>query len=189
MLRFLLALPLLLGFAQDDATIRDLIRKLDDSDLEVRDKAQRDLIQAGAKAMEALKKALASDSAEVRSRAGQAIRAIELERSKAEVCPPYKKFTLKRSGTVGEILDDLVRETGIQLDASKEFRERKAAVDAATVFQALDQVCSGPDPLTYTWGDDGRIKFTAERDPARPACYFEAFKAYLTETNVFRKVD
>ena len=189
MMRFLLALPLLLGFAQDDAAIRDLIKRLDDTDLEVREKALKDLIQAGPKALDALKKALASESAEVRSRAGQAIRAIELERSRGEVCPPYRKFTLKRSGTVGEILDDLVRETGIQAEASKEFRDRKAEVDASTVFQALDQVCAGPAPLTYSWGDDGRIKFTAERHPPRPASYFEAFKTYVNETNVFRKSD
>src|SRR5688572_10179204 len=122
MIRLILALPLLFGFAQDDAAIRELIRKLDDADVEVRDQAMRDLIQAGPKALEALRKAMTSDSAEVRMRSGQALKVIETEVKAREVCPPHKALGLKQSGTVGEILEELSRRTGARFDASGDLR-------------------------------------------------------------------
>lgn len=189
MIRLMLVLPLLLGFAQDDAALQDLIKKLDDSSLEVREKALRDLVKLGPKALESLRKAVSSESAELRVRAEQAIRAIELEVKSREVCPPSKPFTLKKSGTVGEILDELARLSGTPFEAATEQRELKAAVDASTVFQALDQICAGRDSLTYSFADDGKVKFQPDRHPASPAGYFEAFKISLTETNVLRKTD
>lgn len=190
MIRLLLALPLLLGFAQDDAAIQDLIRRLDDSDLEVREKAVRDLIQAGGKALEPLRKALSSESAEVRARAAQAIRSIEKDIRSREVCPDHKPLALKRTGTVAEILEDLGRLSGARFDASPELRALKAGpVEAATLLQALDQMCSGPDSLSYNVGDDGTIRLSSERHVARPASYFEAFKIFVTQTEVLRKSD
>ena len=189
MIRVLLALPLLLGFAQDDSSIQDLIKRLDDSSLEVREKAARDLVKIGAKALEPLRKAASSENAEVRVRAEQAIRAIETEIKSREVCPPSKPFTLKRTGTVGEILDELGRLSGAQFDATPEQRGLKAAVDASTLLQALDQVCAGRDALTYSFADDVKVKFQADKHVTSPAGYFEAFKIGLVETNVLRKTD
>lgn len=189
MLRILLAIPLVLAFTQDDATIQDHIRRLDDSDLEVREKALRELIKAGSKALEPLRKVLASESAEVRSRATQAIRAIESELQSREAYPAYKAWTLKRSGTVGEILDDLVKLTGVRVEASAEHRAKKTSVDAATLFQALDQICAGSEALTFTLADDGTVRFSAERHPQRPASYVEAFKFYVAECQALRKTD
>lgn len=189
MIRLLLVLPLLLGVAQDEPAIQDLIKRLDDSDLEAREKAMRELIKIGAKALEPLRKAASSESAEVRVRAEQAIRAIETEIKSREVCPPGKPFTLKRAGTVGEILDELNRLTGGRFEATLEQREIKAAVDASTVFQALDQICAGRDSLTYSFADDGKVKFHADRHVTSPAGYFEAFKIHLVETHVLRKSD
>src|SRR5688572_6887255 len=187
MLRLLLVLPLLAGFVQDDAALHDLLRKLDDADLEVRDKAVRDLIQVGARALEPLRKAMKSESAEVRTRAAQALRAIESDLQAREVCPPHKALNLKRSGTVGEILDELARSTGLRFDASADLKSLKASVDAGSVLQALDQLCAGQDALSWTAGDDGAIRFSPERATASPSSYFEAFKVFLVETQVIRK--
>src|SRR6266850_4893568 len=125
-MRLFLALPLLLAFAQDDAAIQDLIRRLDDGDPEIREKSQRELIKAGSKALEPLRKALSSESAEVRVRAAQAIRSIENDLKAREVYPAFKALALKRTGTAGEILEDLSRQTGVKFDASPEQRRTKA---------------------------------------------------------------
>ena len=187
MLRLALLLPLLVGFAQDDATIHELIRKLDDADLEVRDKAVRELIQAGAKAMEPLRKAATSESAEVRMRATQAIRAIESDIKAREVCPPHKALDLKKSGTVGQILADLIRQTGFTFQASADQMALKATVNATTVLEALDQICAGQAGLSWTAGDDGSYRFVDERGAPNPSSYFEAFKVYIAEITVVRK--
>jgi hypothetical protein len=190
MIRLLIALPLLVALPQEDAAIQALIRKLDDADLEVREKAVRDLIQTGARALEPLRKALTSESAEVRARAAQAIRSIEHEVRSREVCPAYKPLALKRAGTVAEVLEDLSRLAGARFDASPDLRAMKAGpVEAATLFQALDQMCAGSDPISYTVGDDGTIRLTAERQEPRPVSYFEAFKVFVTESQVLRKAD
>jgi hypothetical protein len=188
MIRLLLALPLLVSFAQEP-TIEDLIKRLDDSDLEAREKAVKDLIKIGAKALEPLRKAAASESAEVRARAEQAIRFIEIGIKSREVCPPYPAFTLKHSGTVGEVLDELAKLSGARIEASAEQRAGKASADATSLFQALDQVCAGRDDLTYSFGDDGKVKFLSERHSPAPAGYFEAFKVFLTEIHALRRSD
>src|SRR5258705_8025957 len=126
MRHLLLALPLVLGLFQDEAGIDDLVRKLDDADLEAREGAVRDLVKAGAKALEPLRKALKSESAEVRLRATQALRTIENDLKARQVCPDPKPLALKRSGTVGEILDDLARQSGAKIDAAPALRESKA---------------------------------------------------------------
>jgi len=185
----LIALPLLVGFVQDEAAIQDMIRRLDDADLEVREKAVKDLIAAGSKALEPLRKAAASESAEVRARAAQAMKAIELAIGIRQVYPDHKPLSLKRTGTVGEILEDLVRLTGARIDASPEQRALKGAVDAATLLQALDQLCTGQPSLTYTAGDDGTFRFSSDRHIAAPASYCEALKVYLTQAEIVRKSD
>lgn len=189
MSRLLLAIPLLLGLAQDPSAIQDLIKRLDDSDLETREKAVRDLIKAGSKALEPLRRALSSESAEVRVRAAQALKAIESGLQAREVYPEPKALSLKRTGSVGEILDDLGRMTGARFDAAPEHRELKAAVESSTLLQALDQVCAGQPKLTYSFGDDGTVRFASEPHAASPASYFEAFKIFVSESNTRRKSD
>ncbi len=189
MIRLLLVLPLLFGFAQDESAIQDLIKRLDDSDLETREKAVRDLIKAGSKAVEPLRKALSSESAEVRVRAAQALKAIENDLRAREVYPEHKALSLKRSGNVGEILDDLGRLTGAKFDAAPEHREMKAAVEASTLLQAIDQICAGQPKLTYSFGDDGTVRFASEPHAAAPASYFEAFKIFISESSILRKSD
>ncbi|HTF55993.1 MAG TPA: HEAT repeat domain-containing protein, partial [Planctomycetota bacterium] len=189
MRHLLLALPLILGLLQDDARIDDLVRKLDDADLEVREGAVRDLVKAGAKALEPLRKALKSESAEVRLRATQALRTIENDLKARQVCPEHKPLALKRSGTVGEILDDLAGQTGAKFDASPSLRESKAAVEAVTLLQALDQICASQDKLTFSTGEDGSIRFASARHPKSPAAYFEGFKIFLTEVKAERRTD
>ena len=189
MRHLMLALPLLLGFVQDEAAIRDLIRKLDDTDLEVRDKALTELTKAGRAALELLRQAEKSESAEVRARATQAIRVIESQLKAKEVYPEYKPLPLKKSGTVGEILDELAKQSGAKFEVAAELRQLKGSVDATSLFQALDQLCSAQEKLTYTLGDDGSYRFAGEPHSSAPAAYFEAFKVLLTRTSVQRDSD
>ena len=189
MRRLLLAVPLLLGFVQDEAAIRDLIRKLDDTDLEVRESALAKLVQAGPPALEPLRQASKSESAEVRIRAAQAIRAIEVHVRTREIYPAFKPLGLKRSATVGELLDDLAARTGTKFEATAEQRKLKASVDAASLFQALDQICGGQEKLSYSFDEGGAIKLTGDVHLATPTWYFEAFKVYLTDFVVVRRTD
>ena len=64
-------------FAQDGATAEDLVAKLGVNEYGVRERATRDLIAMGDKAIPALRKALESEDLEVRMRAGRALRAIQ----------------------------------------------------------------------------------------------------------------
>jgi hypothetical protein len=125
------------------------------------------IIAAGPKALEPLRKAVSSESAEVRVRAAQAIKAIELAIKTREVYPDHKPLSLKKTATVGEILEELGRQTGAKFDASPEQRALKTTVDAATLIQALDQMCAGQERLTYAMGDDGTVRFL--RPPSRGA--------------------
>ena len=59
MIRFLFALVLLVPLFQDEAQVKDLVRRLDDAELEIREKAAAELLRCGPKAVAALKEALA----------------------------------------------------------------------------------------------------------------------------------
>ncbi len=65
-------------FAQEGATAEDLVAKLGADEYGVRERATKDLIAMGDKAIPALRKALESEDLEVRMRAGRALRAIQI---------------------------------------------------------------------------------------------------------------
>ena len=65
-------------FAQEGATAEDLVAKLGADEYGVRERATKDLIAMGDKAVPALRKALESEDLEVRMRAGRALRAIQI---------------------------------------------------------------------------------------------------------------
>jgi hypothetical protein len=186
----LLLLPLFLGFDQEEGRIKDLIRKLDDVELEVREKATRDIIQEGTRALPALREALKSGSAEVRQRAESAIRAIENESKAREVCPPYKPLALKaEKAPIANLIAELEKQSGVRVVAAEGSLSGTAAVNAITVMQALDQICGAQERLTYAWTEPGLIRLAAERHPANPASYAEGFKIFIASLDVLRKTD
>ena len=74
------SLALILGgalFAQDGATAEDLVAKLGANEYAVRERATKDLIAMGNRAIPALRTALESEDLEIRMRAGRAMRAIQ----------------------------------------------------------------------------------------------------------------
>jgi len=189
-MRLLLPLLAFLVLFQDDARIKDLVKKLDDVELEARENATQDLIKAGTSALPALREALKSGSAEVRKRADTAIRAIESEAKAKEVCPPYKSLTLKGDkAPIAGLVAELEKQAGVRVSAAEGVLSGTATVNAATVFQALDQICAGQERLAYTWNEDGVIRFTMDRHPGNPASFSEGFKVYIASLDVMRKTD
>lgn len=79
---------LVLAFAfavQDDARIEELVRKLSDPSIEVREEAGRELVRIGAKAVPFLEKAAASGDPEARERAAAALRKIRARQRAADL--------------------------------------------------------------------------------------------------------
>jgi len=185
-----LLLPLFLAPLQDDSRIKDLIGKLDDVELETRENATQDLIKAGTPALQALREALKSGSAEVRKRAETAIRAIESDVKAREVCPPYKPLALKGDkAPIAELIAELEKQAGVRVVTADGPLSGTATVDATTVMQALDQICGAQERLTYAWTEAGTIRLAAERHPANPAVYAEGFKVFIASLDVLRKTD
>ncbi|MFQ5844752.1 MAG: PDZ domain-containing protein [Planctomycetota bacterium] len=84
-------LPLALALsalAEEAATPEELVKKLGADAYEVRERATRDLIALGQKAVPALERALDSEDLEVRLRAGRALRAIRSGGRRAEGVEP-----------------------------------------------------------------------------------------------------
>jgi hypothetical protein len=191
-MRYLLALTLFLLPAQDDAKILELIRQLDASSVEERDAAYEQLVKIGAGALAALKKAAESDSsAEVRSRAAEAVRAIDIaEKMKTAYVEP-KRVTLKHDGTVRAALEEIGKQAGVKIDVLD------AGVDAAvvldlrnvTLFQALDAVCAGREDCTWEHPDAGVVKMRKEKHVAYPTGCVGPFRIRITSLSVERKSD
>src|SRR5258706_2543284 len=146
-MRALLILVLALPFAQDGA-VRELIRQLEDDNVEARDRAQKQLAAAGEDALPALRDVAeaASSSGELKLRAAAAIREIELGAKIAKVYKEPKKLTLKASDTMlREILDEIARQTGVTIDATAVDGAAKVTFDVkeASLMEVLDLLCRG----------------------------------------------
>ncbi|HEV3027831.1 MAG TPA: hypothetical protein VG457_09680, partial [Planctomycetota bacterium] len=129
---------------QDDATIRDWIRALDDDSAQVRDKALAALVGAGAAAEPELKRAAQNGGVETRARAADALRAIGWKR---RYDPGPSLITIHRDkAALQEVLEELAKQSGTPLkfdDLEKETREGRVTVhlDKVPLFGALEAVC------------------------------------------------
>ena len=184
----------LLGAVSQDPEVRDLLRRLEDDNAEVREMAQKQLGRLGEGAIPLLKETAESprSSGELRLRILAAIKEIELSAKVARVFQEPKPITLKASGTMlRETLDELSRQSGVPIESSQVDPTAKVTLDVkdATLSQALDLLCR--DRLDRTWEaqEDGSIRLLKDRHPATPAVYGGPFRVRVQALSVERSTD
>lgn len=189
-----LLIPLLLLGAVQDASVRDLIRLLEDENAEVRERAQKQLGSKGEAALGPLKEIVDSPGAsgELKLRASAAIREIELAAKVSRVYKVPARVTIKASDTMlREVLDELSRQASVVIDSGLIDSAAKVSVDLkdASLQQALDALCAGQAERTWEAQDDGQIRLTKERHPAMPSVYGDGFRIRVQSLSVERATD
>ncbi len=187
-----LGLSLSLG-AQDDTAIKDLIRKLDDSEFQVREDAFNALVKMGAKAVPALKEAAEKgDSPEVKLRASEALRAIDLAEKTGQV---YRDPALVTADFKGEPLakaiEEIARQAGVKVEGLAHAPEAALTLklDGVSVLEAMDRVCALQDQLSWSERGDGTIALAKEKHAAAPSAYAGPFRLRVADLTVTRKTD
>ncbi len=185
---------LLAAAAPQEAEVRDLLRRLEDDDAEVREKAQKQLGLLGERAIPLLKEAAESprSAGEVKLRLIAAIREIELSGKISKVFQEPKPIVLRASDTMlREVLDELSRQAGVPIDSSQVDGAAKVTLDVkdAPLQRVLDLLCADQAERTWEAQDDGGIRFLKERHPATPAVYGGPFRLRIQSINVERGTD
>ncbi len=183
--------------AQDDPEIRRLIERLEDDSYEVRERAQKDLVQLGERALPALRKAVAeaagsADRGELKARAQAAVRGIELAVKARGVYSEPRTITLDAADArLEEILNEIARQAGVRIDSSDVDREARATLAAkgAPLLRVLDDLCRGQAERSYEYADEGVIRFKRERHPGGPCAYGGPFRVRLSSLRQERSTD
>ncbi|HVR84935.1 MAG TPA: hypothetical protein VMU54_11535 [Planctomycetota bacterium] len=137
---------------QDDATIRDWIRALDDDSAQVRDKAFAALVGAGAAAEPELQKAARNGGPEMRARAADALRALGWKR---RYDPGPSQITIHREkAPLQEVLAELAKQSATEVkfdDLEKATREGPVTVhlDKVPLYRALEAICRSHGQVDY----------------------------------------
>jgi hypothetical protein len=179
-MKFLAALAFLAPalFTQDTARIQELLQNLDDDSFEVREAAQRALIEIGPAAIPALKAVLADadrnpEKAELKIRATSALRGIEFAVKAKQYYVEPKRVTLHaRDADVGPLLADLEKQSGVRILPGNINAKAKVSLDAdaAPLLQVLDGLCSGAEDLAYELRDN-EVRFSPARFLRCPSAY------------------
>ena len=207
-----LALALLLAapFAtQDDFAKRidEIIPRLSDDSIDVRDRAVQALADLGPAALPVLRKRAAELGGETQGRLLEACGKIESRNTLAKFLPPLKRITLDwENKPAREAVDEFSRRTGLVVESAG------AALDGAITFslkeaspiQALDEICRHAGVSWRNADDDvfGRRRGAAVRPTPRilfhsgktaeyPAAYVRHYRVRvsqvsLTRTNTFQ---
>jgi len=188
-----LILLLLLGATQD-SDVRDLLRRLEDDNAEVREKAQKQLGALGESALALLKETAESprSSGELKLRVVAAIKDIELAAKIAKVFMEPRRITLKAADTLlREVLDEAARQAGVPIDSSQVDPAAKVTLDAreAPLQQVLDLLCKDQTERTWEAQEDGSIRLLKDRHPATPTVYGGPFRLRVQTLNVERSTD
>ncbi|MBI4564781.1 MAG: hypothetical protein HY716_08845 [Planctomycetes bacterium] len=177
--------------AQDDAQIQAWIENLDDSHIEVREKAMQDLVRVGERAEPFLKAARNSESPEVRMRAGEALEAIALSRKMKEAYRDPEPLRIEfENADLADVLTELGRQAGYRIDVEDVELQGTVSLKlkAGTFMQALDLLCAARPNLTWAWTETG-ARLKSGRHIPYPSSYSGAFKVLVPLVHVSRKTD
>ncbi len=170
--------------AEPAPSIDRLIAQLGSSEFADREKAMESLAAIGGRALEALRKAAASDDLEIRRRAEELIRRIERREESARLLAGKKIRLSFQDSPVDEALAELDRLTGfpwriIPADLPQLAQSRiTLQTDEITVWEAFDRFCTEaglvvPDPSSPAARSASLLPGTA---PAIPTCYSGAIR-------------
>src|SRR3954466_10474007 len=156
------ALLLLLALAVNvqDPVPADLLRNLEDDRVEIREQAQKKLIELGDSVLPLLKETAESprSSGELKLRASAVLKAIELNAKLLKAFKEPRRVTLKAADTMlREILDEIARQAELTIDSSAVDAAAKVTMiaDGLPLFQVLDLLCKDQAERTWEPLDDG----------------------------------
>ena len=170
-----------------DAAVEQLVAQLGDNDYRVRDEASRELKAAGARALPALRKALAHPDAEIRRRANDLVPAIET----AVLLAP-KRVTFKTEGKPAKAaFDELIRQTGYQIEYNLNDPNHPYSFDFQDVpfWEAVEQVSRATGlVLQQGYGDD-HVRLYQQDAFAPHVAVQGAFRFTATGFNQYRNIE
>src|SRR5579862_1787976 len=187
-------LLLLLGAVPQDPDVRDVLRRLEDDNAQVREKAQKQLGSLGEAALPLLRQTAESprSEGELRLRVQAAIREIELAAKIAKVFIEPRRITLRAADKpLREVLDDVSRQSGVAIESLQVDSAAKISLDEtdAPLQMVLDQLCKGQAERTWEARDDGSIRLLKERHPSTPVIYGGPFRVRVQSLGVERSTD
>jgi hypothetical protein len=130
------------------AKLRQLIDQLGSASFTEREEATAALDAAGEPALPGLRKAVESDDAEVRRRAGDLLKKIEQRVDAEHLLAPAKVKLWFKDTPLSEAVAELSKKTGCHVtlqDPTGRLRDRKVTLEAGeiTFWEALDRLCAG----------------------------------------------
>jgi hypothetical protein len=190
------ALLLLLALAVDvqDPVPADLLRNLEDDRVEIREQAQKKLIELGDTVLPLLKETAESprSSGELKLRASAVLKAIEFNAKLLKAFKEPRRVTLKAADTMlREILDEIARQAELTIDSSAVDAAAKVTLtaDGLPLFQVLDLLCKDQAERTWEPLDDGNVRLLKDRHAAMPAEYGGPFRIRVQSLSIERTTD
>ena len=167
-MKTMLAMWLSLGLPQEDPA--DLVRKLGDQLIEVREQAMEKLLRMGEPAREAVRKATKSEDPEVRVRADLILKTLDVYRDLRLWLAPPTRITLSGEMTLETAIREVERQSG-QKVAGEAWPEGKFRIDLKEIpfWEALEAVCAASGARTPGGGPAGARVYgtTYVRTPSR----------------------
>ncbi len=181
-----------LAQSQDGAPekVKKLVEQFSDPEIDVREAAMRALIELGDPAVDALKKAMASEESEVRERAVHALTEIRRQAKLKTLYPDRKRFDLQCADmAVEDVLRLISTKTGVRFQPEKSVALReKISVTLAnvTLMQALDAVCREAREMNWSLLAPDLIQLRALAFIPTPSCYIDGFRVSLRRLETYR---
>jgi hypothetical protein len=185
-----LALPLV---SQEDERLGELIGRLVDDDIGVREKAAADLADVGSPAIPMLERLRKSPDLELSSRAASILKAIAENQIVGRHWRRGPRITLDfTDAPASAVLAELARQAGdaFKFDAAELQDRITIQVREATFWDALDELCRVAPALT--WDADpngGGLAFSKKRRPPYPAKRQAEFNVWLDGITFSRDYD
>jgi hypothetical protein len=203
-----LALALLLCGAltpQEDLSkkIDEIVPRLSDDSIDVRDRAVQSLVDLGPAALPLLRKRAAELGAETQGRLLEACGRIESRNTLAKYLPVLKKVTLEwENKPAREAFDEIARRTGLALDTGNAGADGAISFSLkdATPLEAVDEVCRRAGLTWRTVDDDffvGRRRAAIIKGSPRmliqngkaveyPGTYIRHYRVRVTQVSLTR---
>jgi hypothetical protein len=201
------ALALVLFAPQDDLSKRidEVLSRLNDDAVEVRDAALKELVGLGPPALPLLQARLEKLEAETKGRVQEACRRIEAAAALARVLPPLRKVTLEaKDKPLKEVVEEIARQTGLPIDPGNGSFETPVTLSLkdALPLEALDAACQATKGALYQIIDEeghGMAMFRRRRGAAPagsrialesgtwvpyPAQYVRHYKVRVTQVSL-----
>ena len=140
----LLILPLPAADTATPAEIKKLVDQLGSSEFEEREEASKKLDAIGVPALELLRKAVTSDDAEVKQRAGDLVAKLEKQAESAAILAPKRVHLVYKDTPLTEALKDFSKKSGYSIgviDPQNKLKDRTITLDTGEVafWEAMEQ--------------------------------------------------